>query len=108
MTLDEYQALARKTAIYPATRGIDYCIHGLTSEAGEVAGKWKKVIRDDGGQLMSDKADVLASELGDVLWYVANLAAELGVSLQDLANENVRKLADRKNRGVIGGSGDTR
>jgi NTP pyrophosphatase (non-canonical NTP hydrolase) len=108
MTLDEYQALARKTAIYPADCAVDYCIHGLTSEAGEVAGKWKKVLRDNGGVLTMDKAGTVAGELGDVLWYVANLAFELGVSLQDLANENVRKLHDRQNRGVLSGSGDNR
>ena len=108
MTLDEYQALARKTAIYPAECAIDYCVHGLTSEAGEVAGKWKKVLRDGHGLLTDEAGTILASELGDVLWYVANLAFELGVSLQELADFNVAKLQDRQNRGVLGGSGDNR
>ena len=108
MTLDEYQAWARTTAIYPADHAIDYCVHGLTSEAGEVAGKWKKVLRDECGQLTADNASVVASELGDVLWYVANLAYETGVSLDDLARSNMAKLNDRKARGVIGGSGDKR
>lgn len=107
-TLDDYQARARKTAIYPAERAIDYCVLGLTSEAGEVAGKWKKVIRDEGGVLTDAKAEVIASELGDVLWYVACLAFELGFSLAELADANIAKLNDRQIRGVIGGSGDTR
>lgn len=107
-TLDDYQARARKTAIYPADQAIPYCVLGLTSEAGEVAGKWKKVIRDEGGVLTDAKAEVIASELGDVLWYVACLAFELGFSLAELADQNIAKLNDRQSRGVIGGSGDTR
>lgn len=113
MYFDEYQEFASQTAIYPeggeGTLGsISYAILGLTNEAGEVAGKWKKVIRDDGGVLSKEKADAIADELSDVLWYCAAVASECGFSLDSIARHNLDKLNSRKERGVLGGSGDTR
>lgn len=81
---------------------------GLTGEAGEVAGKVKKLIRDKQGQITRDDQQAIAKELGDVLWYVAALCRELGVSMQDVAHANLVKLYDRKDRGALGGSGDDR
>jgi NTP pyrophosphatase (non-canonical NTP hydrolase) len=108
MTLNEYQKEAMATAIYPKDRGLDYCINGLTSEAGEVAGKYAKIIRDKNGVLTSDDIDGISKELGDVLWMLANLAHELELSLDEIAIENIKKLKSRQERGVLGGSGDNR
>ena len=108
MTLNEYQDIAQETAIYPPQTGILYTALGLTSEAGEVAGKVKKAIRDNDGRFSMAVLDAIADEVGDVLWYVANLTRELGLDLETVAQNNVTKLASRKARGVIGGSGDTR
>jgi len=66
------------------------------------------VIRDRNGELAPEDVSALVFELGDVLWYVARLAMELGVSLDDVAQLNLEKLSDRAARGVIGGSGDHR
>ncbi len=106
MTPNQYQQEAGKTAIYPAAQGLSYCVLGLTNEAGEVAGKLKKHIRDCLPFSVTRKA--LIDELGDVLWYAANLARELDVSLEEVMTLNLDKLADRKMRGVLGGSGDKR
>ncbi len=109
MTFEEYQKKARETAIYPNV-GSNYIYPtlGLVSEAGEIAGKIKKVARDDGGMITDDRRENLIAELGDVLWYVAQLSTELGLSLEDIASENLEKLFSRKERGVLTGSGDTR
>ena len=77
-------------------------------EAGEVQGKIKKVIRDSGGMITDEVRMAIAGELGDTLWYLAAVADELGLNLGDIAQANLNKLADRKDRGVIEGSGDTR
>lgn len=106
MNFNEYQDLARSTAIYPADQGIVYTALGLAGEAGEVAEKVKKMIRDN--KSLDEVKLNIAAELGDVLWYVANLAAEIGYDLKSVAQENYAKLADRQERGVIGGSGDNR
>ena len=103
MTFNEYQEEAKKTAIYPAEYRLVYPTLGLTGEAGEVAEKVKKMVRD--GKL---DADGLKKELGDVLWYLAALATDLGVTLEEVAAGNVAKLRSRAERGVIGGSGDNR
>lgn len=87
---------------------ISYAASGLASEAGELNNKWKKVIRDKRGALDAQTREALVSELGDVLWYIADMASQLGVRLADVAQRNTRKLADRQDRGVIGGSGDQR
>lgn len=112
MTLDEYQRRARETALYPRHARILYPSLKLAGEAGEVTEKLGKLIRDEGyvpgTDLSEAQRDALAKELGDVLWYVANLAADLGMPLDTVAARNLEKLADRKQRGVIGGSGDDR
>ena len=109
MNFTEYQNLAKSTAIYPSRYAKVYPALGLCGEAGEVAEKIKKVIRDgvDYGYEEEFKAD-LTKELGDVLWYVAALASDLDISLSDVAEKNVQKLASRKKRNKIGGSGDNR
>lgn len=112
MTLDEYQQRARETALYPQHAQVLYPSLKLAGEAGEVAEKLGKLIRDEGyvpgADLDEAQRDALVKELGDVLWYVANLAADLGVPLDTVGARNLAKLADRKQRGVIGGSGDDR
>jgi len=115
-TMDEYQKRAAETATYQDSpfcqtelARVSYCVHGLTGEAGEIANKLKKVYRFD--MLFDSNAgfiEAAKSELGDVLWYVAMLAKELGLTLDDIARYNVEKLADRKARGVLKGSGDAR
>jgi NTP pyrophosphatase (non-canonical NTP hydrolase) len=109
MELNNYQEMARSTAIYPDQgANLVYPALGLCGEAGEVAEKVKKIIRDDAGVITDAKRDVIAAELGDVLWYVAQVAAELDYSLEDIASLNLEKLASRAQRGVLGGSGDSR
>lgn len=95
---------------YPEKFGIIYPALGLCGEAGEIAEKVKKWLRgDDGGEAMTqDKREALLSELGDPLWYITSLAADLGYTLQDVVDANVSKLTSRKERGVIKGSGDAR
>ena len=109
MNFTEYQNLALSTAIYPKKYETIYPALGLCGEAGEVAEKIKKCIRDDLHNWPDEqfKAD-LTKELGDVLWYVAALASDLDISLNEIAENNVQKLASRKKRNMIGGSGDNR
>ena len=106
--MNEYQRLASTTAKYPEDTGLVYTVLGMASEAGEVAGKLKKVFRDDAGKISPERREQLLSEVGDVLWYVAMVAMELGSSLSAVAEANLDKLLDRDTRGVIGGDGDTR
>lgn len=112
MTLNEYQAQARTTALYPEQARIIYPALKLAGEAGEVTEKLGKLMRDEGyvagAELTEAQTSALAKELGDVLWYVANLAADMGLSLEDVGAQNLQKLASRKQRGVLGGSGDDR
>ena len=111
MTFNNYQANAGRTAFYPrylANDGLYYTALGLVGEAGEIANKVKKIMRDNSGKVTKQaKADIF-DELGDVLWYCASLADELGVNLEDVAGNNLIKLADRLKRGKIKGSGDKR
>jgi NTP pyrophosphatase (non-canonical NTP hydrolase) len=109
MKANEYQDRALETAIYP-NRGTNftYPALGLAGEAGEVADKLKKVIRDNDGILTDAVRDAVASELGDVLWYVSVLASEINYSLDEIMAKNLAKLNSRKERGVISGSGDNR
>ncbi len=107
MTFKEYEIACMKGIIYPGrgeTMGVIYATTGLAGEAGEVANKITKFIRD-GGQLDTDS---LKKELGDVLWYIAAMARELEIDLEDIAITNVDKIQSRLARGKIGGSGDDR
>ena len=109
MELSDYQQRSRATAVYPdAGANLTYPALGLCGEAGEVAEKVKKAIRDDGGVLTDERRDALAGELGDVLWYVAQLATEAGLDLDAVAAGNLAKLRSRQERSVLSGSGDTR
>ena len=109
MTFEEYQKLSRKTAIYPdAGNNFIYPTLGLAGEAGEVAEKIKKVLRDNNGVVDESRREEIAKELGDVLWYVAQVASELGLSLDKIANQNIEKLYSRSERGKLSGSGDSR
>lgn len=110
MDFNEYQELASTTAIYPGKGTIiGLCYAGLgLGEAGEVQGKIKKVLRDDDGILTNEKADAIAGELGDGLWYLSAVAEEIGWTLDEIAESNIAKLFDRKDRGVLKGSGDYR
>ncbi len=108
-SLNNYQEDAKSTAVYPAQgQNLAYPALGLTGEAGEVADKIKKIIRDQDGQLVLGDKEAIAKEIGDVLWYCAILADELGVDLETVAKINISKLQSRKRRGVLGGSGDER
>jgi NTP pyrophosphatase (non-canonical NTP hydrolase) len=106
--LSEYQRLARRTAEYPREAWLVYPALGLAGEAGEVAEHVKKAIRDDGGTVSDERRAALAKELGDVLWYLAGLASELGLDLEEIAQGNLEKLLSRQRRGVLSGSGDER
>jgi NTP pyrophosphatase (non-canonical NTP hydrolase) len=108
MDFNEYQREVLSSVIYPKSEGLVYCTLGLTGESGEVADKLKKVLRDQGGVLDSLSREGLAMELGDVLWYVANLSTELGFTFEYIAQLNLNKVHSRKSRGVIQGSGDDR
>ena len=103
MSLNEYQRKARSTAIYPASCAILYPTLGMVGEAGEVANKAKKIIRDN----KLDR-EGMAKELGDCLWYMAALAKDLGYNLSDIAQNNLDKLDRRKRNGTIKGNGDDR
>ena len=108
MNMQDYQTQASKTAIYPDCEIVVYPALGLVSEAGEVAGKVKKVLRDNNGSFDPVQREKIAEEVGDVLWYVALLATDLGFGLEDIAQRNLDKLNSRMARGVISGSGDHR
>lgn len=108
MELAEYQRLSRRTAQYPRAAWLSYPALGLAGEAGEVAEHAKKAIRDDGGEIVEARRVAMSKELGDVLWYVAQLASELGLELEEIAAENLDKLLSRQRRGVLTGSGDDR
>jgi NTP pyrophosphatase (non-canonical NTP hydrolase) len=101
--LNDYQRAAAATAIYKQEHAVIYPALGLAAEAGEVANKVKKILRDGN----FDRA-AIADEVGDCLWYIAALCRDLNVELKDLADANLKKLYDRKNRGVLSGSGDKR
>ena len=109
MDFNTYQKNARLTAQYP-NLGSNYIYPtlGLVGEAGEVAEKVKKVIRDKKGIFDEESKKGLKKELGDVLWYVSNLCTEFNFSLDDIALQNLEKLKLRAARGKISGSGDDR
>lgn len=126
MNFNEYQEKALETAIYPTPYvegrdpdkyvfldekvnvGYVYPALGLVGEAGEVAEKIKKLIRDKQGGFNSEDVESIKKELGDVLWYVAVLASEFFISLDEIAEANIKKLASRKERGKLHGNGDNR
>ena len=109
MTPDLYEKLAGETAIFPKEKALEYLALGLTSEAGEVAGKVKKLIRDgEDVEGFEVKKIAIASEIGDVLWYCAMMAREVGVPLNTIMQENLDKLHSRKERGTLQGSGVNR
>jgi len=109
MTAELYQQEATKTAIFPKEKALEYLALGLTSEAGEVAGKVKKLIRDgEDVEGFEMKKIAIASEVGDVLWYCAMMAKEVGVPLNTIMQMNLEKLRSRKERGKLSGDGDDR
>lgn len=110
MTLEEYQKATNETAVYPKedNLGIIYASLGLASEAGEVAGKYKKVIRDMNGVMTDEVKKEMGKEVGDTLWYVSQVCTELGLSLEEVASANIEKLRSRKERGQLSGNGDNR
>ena len=109
MDFNYYQLRARETAIYPMIGdNLNYTLIGLTGENGELLNKFKKVIRDDKGVLSDEKKTEMRDELGDVLWYIAMTACELGSNLDDIATANLLKLSRRRHTGTISGSGDKR
>lgn len=103
LTMEQYQKQAERTAIYKSEHAIIYPALGLAAEAGEVANKVKKIMRD--GKF---DRQAIADEVGDCLWYIAALCRDLNVDMADLAYKNLEKLMDRKNRGVLSGNGDKR
>lgn len=110
MDFNKYQELSNETAIYPGKgtiMGLAYVGLGL-GESGETQGKIKKILRDDNGIVSQEKRKDIKKELGDQLWYIAQTATELGLNLNDVAEENINKLQSRKERGVLTGSGDNR
>lgn len=109
MNFNDYQKKSRLTAQFPSIgHPVIYPVLGLVNEAGEVAGKIKKVFRDKGGEINEETRDALKAELGDVLWYLAQVATELDLTLDEISEYNIDKLMDRLERGKIKGDGDNR
>lgn len=109
MNFSDYQKLSRRTAGYPSIgHPVIYPVLGLVNEAGEVAGKVKKIFRDKGGVIGEAEREALKAELGDVLWYIAQVCTELEIPLDEVAEANLAKLLDRQARGKIRGDGDNR
>jgi NTP pyrophosphatase (non-canonical NTP hydrolase) len=105
----KYQQESRKTwNVIPMNHAIVYPTLGLVNEAGEVAGKIKKIFRDKQGQITDEDREALKSELGDVLWYLTQICTELDLTLEEVAEHNITKLFSRLERGKIGGNGDER
>ena len=109
MDFEEYQKKSRKTAIYPNKgNNFIYPVLGLVGESGEVAEKIKKVLRDNEGIIDDTRKEEIKKELGDVLWYLAQIATELDISLDEIARLNIKKLESRMKRNKLHGSGDNR
>jgi len=109
MDFNDYQKKSKKTAIYP--KGIDewaYLALALCGEVGEAANKFKKIYRDDNGKVTKEKKEQILDELGDMLWYIAQIATHMRTPLEDVATRNIDKLYSRLKRGTIHGSGDNR
>lgn len=107
-SVDEILRSPYKNETLKALLRLEYVTDGLTGEAGEFAGEVKKALRDDGGLITADRQDKLFKELGDVMWYVAMICNELNFKLSDVLDYNLTKLADRKERDKLSGSGDDR
>jgi NTP pyrophosphatase (non-canonical NTP hydrolase) len=109
MQFNEYQEKSRRTAIYP-NQGSNYIYPtlGLAGESGEVSEKIKKIIRDKEGIVNNEDRIAVRKELGDVLWYLSQLATELDIDLESVAQKNIEKLESRLERGTLNGSGDDR
>lgn len=111
MNMQDYQDAALTTAVFPGRGeflGLTYCALGLNGEAGEVADKLKKIQRDKGCVFQGNDREEIKLELGDCLWYLAVFAAEMGLTLEAVAEANIEKLKSRQARGKLGGSGDFR
>lgn len=109
MDFKEYQEKAKATAGYPEIgHPVVYPALGLAGEAGEVVEKVKKLFRDDNAELTLERKEALTKELGDALWYLSQIATELGIAFEDVAAGNIEKLASRADRSVISGDGDDR
>ena len=109
MKMNEFQEQAFEKAFYPNKgNNLSYVILGLNEEAGEVAGKVKKMLRDDNGVMSKEVRDAIIKELGDTLWYVACAAIEINATLEEIAQTNINKINSRKERGKLQGSGDDR
>jgi len=106
LTFNNYQKYARETAIYKD--GIFYPVLGLCGESGEVADKIKKIYRDNDGIISEENKEQIVKEMGDVLWYLANMATDLGVTLEDVAKKNLEKIQSRQEKDLIHGEGDNR
>ena len=106
LTFNDYQKTARETTIYKD--GIFYPALGLCGESGEVADKIKKIYRDNDGIISEDNKEQLVKEMGDVLWYLANMATDLNMSLEDVARKNLEKIQIRQQKNLIHGEGDNR
>ena len=105
----DYQRESRKTwNVIAVDHPIVYPTLGLANEAGEVAGKIKKIFRDHSGRITHEDREALKQELGDVLWYLTQICAELGLTLEQVAEANIEKLFSRLERNQIQGSGDNR
>ncbi len=113
-TFDEFQEAAVKTAIYPRCANVWYTTLGLVGEAGEVANKIKKIMRDDGfatftaPSITDERRAAIRKEIGGVMWYVAALCTDLNLNLGDVCRENIEILASRQERGTLQGDGDNR
>lgn len=109
MNFDEYQKKSRETAQYPDIgKNYLYPVLGLCGESGEVAEKFKKLIRDKNNVLTDDYKAEIKKELGDIIWYIAQIATELGISFDDIAETNIEKIMSRMERSKINGNGDNR
>lgn len=110
LKINEYQKEAHKTACYLGLEEGDYTypVMGLAEEAGEVCGKFAKAVRDCNGVIDEERKTAIKKELGDVCWFIAELSTLLGLELEDVMQANLDKLASRKERGVLHGSGDDR
>lgn len=109
MTFNEYQEKTRKTAVYPDLgHNFIYPTIGLAGETGEVAEKIKKIIRDRGGLVSESDRIEIRKELGDVLWYLAQISSEIGLDLETVAHGNIEKINSRLERGCLHGQGDNR